>query len=83
MSPAARPRGQFGVAIALSSPAVAARCAHARAGIGAVSTQNVTIQSVATVDQIAEADRLPCRGSSGFGTNAPYRVQAHGPLLDA
>jgi uncharacterized Ntn-hydrolase superfamily protein len=34
--------GQFGVAISSSSPAVAARCAHARAGVGAVSTQNVT-----------------------------------------
>jgi uncharacterized Ntn-hydrolase superfamily protein len=34
--------GQFGMAISSSSPAVAARCAHARAGIGAVSTQNVT-----------------------------------------
>ncbi len=34
--------GQFGVAISSSSPAVAARCAHARAGIGAVATQNVT-----------------------------------------
>lgn len=34
--------GQFGVAISSSSPAVAARCAWAKAGIGAVSTQNVT-----------------------------------------
>ncbi len=34
--------GQFGVAIASSSPAVAARCAHARAGVGAAATQNVT-----------------------------------------
>jgi uncharacterized Ntn-hydrolase superfamily protein len=33
---------QFGVAVASSSPAVAARCAHARAGVGAVATQNVT-----------------------------------------
>jgi uncharacterized Ntn-hydrolase superfamily protein len=32
----------FGVAIASSSPAVAARCVHARAGIGAVATQNIT-----------------------------------------
>jgi uncharacterized Ntn-hydrolase superfamily protein len=32
----------FGVAIASSSPAVAARCAHARAGVGAVATQNIT-----------------------------------------
>ena len=32
----------FGVAIASSSPAVAARCAHARTGAGAVATQNIT-----------------------------------------
>ncbi|MCE6076766.1 DUF1028 domain-containing protein [Agrobacterium vitis] len=34
--------GQFGVAISSSSPAVAARCAWAQPGIGAVATQNVT-----------------------------------------
>ena len=34
--------GQFGIVISSSSPAVAARCAHARAGVGAVATQNVT-----------------------------------------
>lgn len=34
--------GQFGVAIASSSPAVAARCAFARSHLGAVATQNVT-----------------------------------------
>ncbi|HEY7029988.1 MAG TPA: DUF1028 domain-containing protein [Thermomicrobiales bacterium] len=34
--------GMFGVVISSSSPAVAARCAHARAGVGAVTTQNVT-----------------------------------------
>lgn len=34
--------GMFGVAIASSSPAVAARCARARAGVGAVASQNVT-----------------------------------------
>ena len=33
---------QFGIAIMSSSPAVAARCAHVRAGVGAVATQNVT-----------------------------------------
>src|ERR1700733_1544301 len=32
----------FGVAIASSSPAVAARCAHGRAGAGAVASQNIT-----------------------------------------
>ncbi len=34
--------GQFGMAVSSSSPAVASRCAHAYAGIGAVASQNVT-----------------------------------------
>lgn len=34
--------GMFGIAISSSSPAVAARCSHARAGVGAVASQNVT-----------------------------------------
>jgi uncharacterized Ntn-hydrolase superfamily protein len=37
-----RTSGMFGVAVASSSPAVAARCAYARAGVGAVASQNVT-----------------------------------------
>ncbi|ABG33579.1 DUF1028 domain-containing protein [Roseobacter denitrificans] len=36
----------FGVAISSSSPAVAARCSHARAGIGAVASQNITDPSL-------------------------------------
>lgn len=34
--------GAMGMAIASSSPAVAARCAHGRAGVGVVASQNVT-----------------------------------------
>lgn len=34
--------GMFGVAVSSSSPAVAARCAYARAGVGAVTSQNIT-----------------------------------------
>ena len=34
--------GMFGVAVSSSSPAVAARCSYARAGVGAVASQNVT-----------------------------------------
>lgn len=34
--------GMFGAAISSSSPAVAARCVHARAGVGIVATQNIT-----------------------------------------
>ena len=33
---------RFGMVIASSSPAVAARCSHARAGIGVAATQNIT-----------------------------------------
>ncbi|AYD04806.1 DUF1028 domain-containing protein [Neorhizobium sp. NCHU2750] len=60
--------GQFGVAISSSSPAVAARCAWAKAGVGAVSTQNVTnpalgafvlekLQSGATAAEAVDAAR--------------------------
>lgn len=34
--------GQFGMVVSSSSPAVAARCAHVRAGVGAVASQNIT-----------------------------------------
>ncbi|MGR3369990.1 MAG: DUF1028 domain-containing protein [Sagittula sp.] len=34
--------GMFGVVISSSSPAVAARCSYARAGVGAVASQNIT-----------------------------------------
>lgn len=34
--------GMFGMVVSSSSPAVAARCAHAQAGVGAAASQNVT-----------------------------------------
>ena len=37
-----RETGMFGMAVSSSSPAVAARCAFARAGVGAVGSQNIT-----------------------------------------
>jgi uncharacterized Ntn-hydrolase superfamily protein len=40
--------GMFGMAVSSSSPAVAARCAHVRAGVGAVSSQNITDPSLGT-----------------------------------
>ncbi|MCB2116295.1 MAG: DUF1028 domain-containing protein [Rhodobacteraceae bacterium] len=48
--------GMFGVAISSSSPAVAARCAYARAGVGAVASQNVTDPRLGplTLDLMAE-----------------------------
>lgn len=38
--------GMMGVVVTSSSPAVAARCAFAEAGVGAVSTQNITDPSL-------------------------------------
>ena len=40
--------GMFGVAVSSSSPAVAARCAYARAGVGAVASQNITDPALGT-----------------------------------
>lgn len=50
--------GQFGVAISSSSPAVAARCAWARAGVGAVSTQNITNPALGTfmLEKLADGE---------------------------
>ncbi len=41
--------GQFGVAITTSSISVGSRCPHARAGVGAVATQNITDPHLATL----------------------------------
>jgi uncharacterized Ntn-hydrolase superfamily protein len=38
--------GRFGIVVTSSSPAVGARCAHARAGVGAAASQNVTDPSL-------------------------------------
>lgn len=38
----------FGMAVSSSSPAVAARCAYARAWVGAVASQNVTDPTLGT-----------------------------------
>lgn len=43
-----RETGMFGVAVSSSSPAVAARCAFARAAVGAVASQNITDPTLGT-----------------------------------
>lgn len=50
--------GMFGVSITTSSICVGARCPHARAGVGAVATQNVTDPALgpALLDALAEGD---------------------------
>lgn len=50
--------GAFGMVISSSSPAVAARCAHARAGVGVAATQNITDPALGPrlLDRLAEGD---------------------------
>ena len=50
--------GRFGMVIASSSPAVAARCVHLRAGVGGVASQNVTDPALGplVLDRLAAGD---------------------------
>ncbi|THH38222.1 DUF1028 domain-containing protein [Aliishimia ponticola] len=64
--------GMFGVAISSSSPAVAARCSYARAGVGAVASQNVTDPSLGPF-----ALDLMQGGMSAAQAIAGLRDQAH------
>lgn len=60
--------GAFGMVVASSSPAVASRCVHLRAGVGAVASQNVTspvlgtraLDLLADGHPAADALRLAC-----------------------
>ncbi|MGI9305780.1 MAG: DUF1028 domain-containing protein [Gammaproteobacteria bacterium] len=69
--------GMVGVAITTSSICVGSRCPWVRAGVGAVSTQNVTLPSLgATVlDNIARGDRCETaiNGALGEDSFADYR----------
>ncbi|WP_415183823.1 DUF1028 domain-containing protein [Phaeovulum sp.] len=67
--------GMFGVAISSSSPAVAARCSYARAGVGAVASQNVTDPTLGplTLD-------LMQQGKSA--TDAIAEVQRRGKFIE-
>ncbi|MEM9581497.1 MAG: DUF1028 domain-containing protein [Pseudomonadota bacterium] len=67
--------GMFGLAISSSSPAVAARCSFARAGVGAVASQNVTDPSLgpSVLDQME-------RGLSA--AEAVYEVKASASFIE-
>jgi uncharacterized Ntn-hydrolase superfamily protein len=64
--------GMFGVAVSSSSPAVAARCAYARVGVGAACSQNITDPRLG----VALLDRLE-RGM--FAREALDQVVADAP----
>jgi uncharacterized Ntn-hydrolase superfamily protein len=79
--------GLFGLAIASSSPAVAARCAHARRGAGAVATQNITDPALGPLilDAMERGAAAPAAVASALSATpfAGYRqliaIGAHGP----
>jgi uncharacterized Ntn-hydrolase superfamily protein len=66
--------GQLGVAIASSSPAVAARCAWARAGVGAACTQNIT-------DPRLGSALLDCMAAGASAAEAMRAVTGAEPLI--
>lgn len=70
--------GMFGMAVCSSSPAVAARCAHARSGVGAVASQNITDPRLghAGLDLLAEglsAEETLAQLQGRAGATADYR----------
>jgi len=67
--------GEFGLAVSSSSPAVAARCAHARAGAGAVATQNITDPTLGPKG----LDLLACGLAA---TEALERLRAEAPHIE-
>ncbi|SMY07536.1 DUF1028 domain-containing protein [Flavimaricola marinus] len=66
--------GMFGIAISSSSPAVAARCAYTRAGVGAVASQNIT-------DPTLGPKALDLMGQGLSAPDAVARLQAEQPHM--
>jgi uncharacterized Ntn-hydrolase superfamily protein len=64
---------QFGMAISSSSPAVAARCAHVRAGVGVVASQNITDPDLGVLTLDAMASGL----ASDLAITAVLEDRAH------
>ncbi len=67
--------GMFGMAISSSSPAVAARCAFARAGVGAVSSQNITDPTLGPL-------ALDLMEGGASASEAIAEVQARGKFIE-
>lgn len=69
--------GALGMVVSSSSPAVAARCLHLRAGVGAVASQNVTNPALGTavLDRLEAGQTADAALAAVLGTepNAAYR----------
>ncbi|AUJ64173.1 fimbrial assembly protein FimA [Aestuarium zhoushanense] len=67
--------GMFGVAISSSSPAVAARCSYAQAGVGAVASQNVTDPTLGPLG-------LELMGQGLSAPDALERIRQNGAFIE-
>lgn len=76
--------GRFGLVLSSSSPAVAARCVNLRAGVGAVSSQNVTNPGLGPIglDLLAEG-LTPEDVVARLGEYDPYLEYRQVTVLDA
>jgi len=67
--------GMFGIAISSSSPAVAARCAYTRAGVGAVASQNITDPRLGPL-------ALDLMRSGASASDVVAHIQKHAEFVD-
>jgi uncharacterized Ntn-hydrolase superfamily protein len=75
--------GRFGMVIASSSPAVAARCAHARAGVGVAASQNVTDPALGPALLRALDSGLSATAAMAQVTTAPHIAWRQLMVVDA
>jgi uncharacterized Ntn-hydrolase superfamily protein len=67
-----RRTGMVGAVVSSSSPAVAARCAHARAGVGAAASQNITDPRLGTLLlELMESGRSATEAVEVVASEAP------------
>lgn len=74
---------RFGMVIASSSPAVAARCAHARASVGVAASQNITDPALGTALLDALAQGLSAPEAMALVTTAPHIAWRQLMVVDA
>ncbi|HWJ08371.1 MAG TPA: DUF1028 domain-containing protein [Nocardioides sp.] len=68
-------RGAVGIAVTSSSPAVAARCIHLRAGVGGASSQNITDPRLGTALLGALASGLDARAALAAVTQGREHIE--------
>jgi uncharacterized Ntn-hydrolase superfamily protein len=76
--------GMVGIVVSSSSPAVAARCAHARAGVGAAASQNVTDPRLGPLMlELIECGRSAQEAVAAVAAQAPHAAHRQLTAVDA